>query len=133
MKPFSQKIINAVCQHFDMPEEIIISKSRKETIRYPRQVLSYFLFDRKAMNCIEVAKYLSQDHSTVLSSVQVIKDRMSVGEDAVLFDIAAVSSLINGVQIFKTGLPKVEQPKIGTRPPTEYSNNGYLNLLKKYA
>jgi hypothetical protein len=111
--------------------------TRKQHIRYPRQLLSYFLTKKTTMGCVKVARLLNQDHSTILHSVSLIKKLLTNNEE-VQADVMALEARLNkALQIVQAAplMKKVEENKVTFyhRPKPEYSNTGHLNLLNRYS
>lgn len=75
----ANKVINAVCRHFNISPKEIAEKSRKRPIVEPRQIACYLLRVNSSLTFKEIGDIFNgRDHTTALHSIQVVKDRMSV-------------------------------------------------------
>jgi hypothetical protein len=136
-----QRIEKVVCDYFGVSMEDIRKRIRKECIRYPRQILTYFLSKKTTMGCVKIARVINQDHSTVLYSLSLIKNLLTNNEE-VQADVMELETRLNKalevVQIAPNLNLKKEPRVIGEneivffhRPKAEYSNTGYINLSRK--
>ena len=72
------KVKNAVCDYFNIPEDMLLSKSRKRQIVQARQIAMYLT--RQHINCslsIIGAELGGKDHATVLHACTTVTDLMS--------------------------------------------------------
>lgn len=83
----------AVLKHFNFTVEKITSKSRKIEMLYPRQVLMYLLKQNTSMTLKEIGEMFDTDHTTVISNMKRIRNRMDT-EDQVRYEIRTIQSNI---------------------------------------
>lgn len=86
--------VEEVCNYFSTSESALVMKSRKEEIKYPRQVLTYFLMKETKIGSAAVGRLFDQDHTTVLHNVKKIGDLMSY-DSTVIHDIESLAKRIN--------------------------------------
>lgn len=70
------KVIGLCCEHFRVSLLDMIVVSRKEGIRYKRQVTMYLLETRTRMNQTEIGDLFHRDRTTVASTKKRIQDLM---------------------------------------------------------
>jgi hypothetical protein len=149
------KITSLVCAYFKITEEMLFSKSRKGTIVKARKMSMMLMRGNTKMKLEDIGDYFGgRDHTTVIHSIESLKDLIDVDEEinkeweylSSVFkewvekngDLEIQSrefqSEIKRVKR-KTGLMKPISSNfhqsVYTRPAAEYSNTGYLSLVKK--
>jgi chromosomal replication initiator protein len=73
------KIISLVCAKMNVTVDELKSKSRLRRIVYPKQVIMYLLRKKCMMTYMEIGRLMgNRDHTTVIHSIQNVKDLMSV-------------------------------------------------------
>ncbi len=71
-----EKILTFVSQKYGIPTEDIIGKRKTDAIASARQVAIYLLRELTDMSFANIGKVFNRDHSTVVASVNKVKDRM---------------------------------------------------------
>ena len=59
-------IMAAVCAHFGITEDELVSSTRARRVSAPRQMCWVLLRERLHLSCMEVADRFDRDHSTIL-------------------------------------------------------------------
>jgi chromosomal replication initiator protein len=79
------RIIEVVTGHFDVSLEDMASQSRKRSVCYPRQVLTYFLVKYTQLSLEALGNILGgRDHTTVMHASETIRDLMDVYENVIV-------------------------------------------------
>lgn len=89
------QIVNAVQNHFALSFEDIAKKCRKRNIVIARMTLMYFLRKNTHMTLQQIADLFNQDHTTVLHSLQTIRDLRHVYPQ-IENNIMAINNKLNG-------------------------------------
>lgn len=72
-------IINVVCQHYGIKQKDIFSKTRKQTIAYPRQIAMYLIHKYTDIVYGQIGhRFGGRDHSTVIYACNQVGHRISV-------------------------------------------------------
>lgn len=71
-----ERILTFVSQKYGIPTEDIIGKRKTDAIASARQVAIYLLREFTDMSFANIGKVFNRDHSTVVASVNKVKDRM---------------------------------------------------------
>lgn len=72
-----EAIRDFVAGQFKLSSDDLLSKSRKKTIAFPRQVSMYFSRKYTERGLSEIGKAFNRDHSTVVHSIRVITEAMN--------------------------------------------------------
>jgi len=70
-----QSIINKVCIHFEVHKETLMNKSRTSDIVRARKVIHNLLYEKHHLNLPDIGRYIGQDHTTVLHSIEMKKQQ----------------------------------------------------------
>ncbi|MBM3207268.1 MAG: AAA family ATPase [Chlamydiae bacterium] len=70
-----QKIVQSVAEHYGIKSEDILGKSQSQDCAVPRQIAMYLCRNRLKMPYTQIGQFFKRDHSTVISSVNNIKDK----------------------------------------------------------
>lgn len=70
-------IIHIVCNKFDVTPEEIKSSKRNSYINEPRQIIMYLCRKYTGISLVELGKLLGRDHSTIISGVDKIVNKMN--------------------------------------------------------
>jgi len=70
-----QSIINRVCIHFEVHKQTLMNKSRTTDIVRARNVIHNLLYEKYYMNLTDIGRYFGQDHTTVLHSIEMKRDK----------------------------------------------------------
>lgn len=68
------RILHIVSDYFDVTPDQVKSKSREGTIAKARHICASLIRQKTKMGVIETGKFLNRDHSTIVSSCQVVRD-----------------------------------------------------------
>lgn len=89
----SEIIIEIVLNHFKLTFNQVLEKNRRFEVRYPRQIIMYFLLKNTSMTFNAIGKLFNRDHSTVIHSVNTIQNLIDT-EDKKRFEIRSLESFI---------------------------------------
>ncbi|WP_242826932.1 chromosomal replication initiator protein DnaA [Butyrivibrio sp. MC2013] len=77
-------IINTVCEQYDVRIDDVISKKRNSEIVTPRQIIMYLCREMTDSSLEEIGRTLGKkDHTTVMSGISRIKEKLSQDEELV--------------------------------------------------
>ncbi len=77
MEMTMENIATAVCEHFNVPEKMLMSKSRKKEIALARQVAMYIAKKMTDKPLAEIGLNLgNRNHATVLHAIKTVNDQM---------------------------------------------------------
>jgi len=71
------KVLQVICQEYNVTMDSLQSKCRKRDIVEPRQVACYLLRKYAHMTSTAIAKEFLRDHTTVLIAEQAVKAHMA--------------------------------------------------------
>jgi chromosomal replication initiator protein len=72
-----EQIQKLVCDHFDMPVDVLKSKTRKRHIVQARQISMYFAKNMTGTSLANIGRHFGgRDHSTVIHACQTVNDLM---------------------------------------------------------
>jgi chromosomal replication initiator protein len=72
-----ETIRDFIAGQFKLSGDDLLSKSRKKTVAFPRQVSMYFARKYTEKGLSEIGKAFNRDHSTVVHSIRVISEGMN--------------------------------------------------------
>lgn len=76
-----ENIQQLVCEHFDMPIDLVKSKTRKRNIVQARQISMYFAKSMTKSSLANIGKQFGgRDHSTVIHACQTVQDLMQTDQ-----------------------------------------------------
>ena len=91
-----QFIIQAVAEHFNIPELDLVGQKRNKEIVYPRQVAMYLCREITGINYTEIASLLGKkDHTTILYGIDKI-DKAIKKDESLRNSIEILINKING-------------------------------------
>lgn len=70
------KIIRAVAEHYGIREEDILGKSQTRDCVLPRQIAMHLCREKLKMPFMKIGDLFGKDHSTVMTSVKLIQNRL---------------------------------------------------------
>ncbi|NDD57679.1 MAG: AAA family ATPase [Chlamydiae bacterium] len=70
-----QKIVQAVAEFYGIKFEDILGKSQSHEFTLPRQIAMFLCRNKIKMPFTHIGQFFKRDHSTVISSVNIIKER----------------------------------------------------------
>lgn len=71
-------VLQAVCFHLNMPEWMLLKKSRKQEIVRARHIAQYFLSMNTKMPVTKIAEFTGVDHSTIQHSVRKVEGYIQI-------------------------------------------------------
>ena len=89
-----QKTFDVVCRHYDVKVSDIMGKRRQANIVVARHVATFILRQITDLSSIEISRYFSQDHSTSLSAINKVEEK--IADDPVFEE--TVNSLIREIK-----------------------------------
>ncbi len=94
-KPITvEDIIQKVCNHYDMEESAIHTKSRKREVVQVRQVAMYLAKKYTDASSSKIGQLIgNKDHATVLHALKMVKDQMEV-DKAFKMDLEEIESML---------------------------------------
>jgi len=84
------KILSAVSRQTNIPEEFILSHSRRAIYAYPRFLVCWFGYHKANLTLEEIAEFLGRDHTSIIHG----RDRIDVllqHKEKVVADVSAVT------------------------------------------
>lgn len=76
-----EKIIEIVCGHFGLTVKNVQSRSRVKEFVYARHIIFYLIRKNTKMKLKSAGELLHRDHTTVIHSVETLKDLMYTEPD----------------------------------------------------
>jgi chromosomal replication initiator protein len=95
-------IVKIVCDHFQVPVELVYTKTRKHEVVQARHVSVYFIREIKKTSFLNLAKVFNNDHSTCINSVKTIKNWIETDKSFAV----EIDNLRRKVKIVKAWIPK---------------------------
>ena len=77
-KPSSRivdSIINKICIRYEVHKKSLMSKTRTQDLVRARNIIHNILYEKYNMNLTDIGRYFGQDHTTVLHSIEMKKDK----------------------------------------------------------
>lgn len=90
------KIFAAVYKKFDIPKEELVGKKRTKEIAKVRHIAIFLIREITEMSYPNIGKIFEKDHSTVMSSLEVVK-RTIAADPLYAADIEAIKKEIEGI------------------------------------
>ena len=79
----SERVLYAVCRHFNLSKNELLCKRRAFRVLIPRQIAAYLMRELNKTSFPEIGRKLGgQDHTTVINSWRRIKDSLNHPEIA---------------------------------------------------
>lgn len=76
------KIYEVVCEHYDVTEQSVKSRTRRREVVHPRQLIIYLISKYLHMPTARIGRSVGgRDHSTVLHSISQVEQRMKISRD----------------------------------------------------
>ena len=70
-----ESIINRVCVRYEVHKKSLMAKVRTQDIVRARNIIHNILYEKYNMNLTDIGRYFGQDHTTVLHSIEMKKDK----------------------------------------------------------
>lgn len=87
-------VIKSVSDYYNLNESELKKKDRHWHIRTARQVCMYLLKRNTTMSLVAIGKLFKRDHTTVIHSVQKVKDLLDT-EEAFRIELFRLTSIID--------------------------------------
>ena len=81
---FHEQLLCIVSQLTGIPNEVILSNSRKRSVTNAKQLYAYFLRYKFHLKLKQISGIMNNDHTSVLHCLKVIENMKSIKDDAVL-------------------------------------------------
>ncbi len=84
-----QHIVSVVAKNYQVSVAEVLGKSRKAEIALPRHLSVYFARVLLDISLMDIGRYFSRDHSTIMSSIKKIEKESSVNQELsrVIYDL----------------------------------------------
>jgi chromosomal replication initiator protein len=92
-RPTIDQIVDCVCHHFKIDRDTLLSRSRKRSVYYPRQVAMYLCRQHTDATLSLIGKAFRRDHASVIHSLAVIQ-RRCLGDTTTRHQLAFLSQQI---------------------------------------
>lgn len=79
-----ESILEAVCETFELEQEEVLGKAQTKDVVLPRQLAMYMLRHKLKMPYLKIGKVFSRDHSTVISSVKLMTQKIKTKDSALI-------------------------------------------------
>lgn len=66
-------ILNTIVEYFGISQSIILTKTRKREVVYPRQLAMYFMAYYTLLSLKQIGEMFGKDHTTVIHSIDAIE------------------------------------------------------------
>ena len=70
-----ESIINKICIKYEVHKKSLMSKTRTQDLVRARNIIHNLLHEKYKLSLTEIGKYFGQDHTTVLHSIEMKKDK----------------------------------------------------------
>lgn len=70
----ANRIIDIVCEKFDISHELLVSKDRSEKPKTARHIAAEIIRRKTGLTQTEVGNLLNRDYTTIIHSVQTVQD-----------------------------------------------------------
>lgn len=74
-RPTLEQVLECVCRYFKMDRELLLSRSRKRSVYYPRQVAMYLCRQHTDATLTAIGKAFRRNHASVIHSLAVMQKR----------------------------------------------------------
>lgn len=74
-RPTLEQVLECVCRYFKMDRELLLSRSRKRAVHFPRQVAMYLCRQHTDATLTAIGKAFRRNHSSVIHSLAVMQKR----------------------------------------------------------
>jgi len=113
----------SIAYYFNVEIEKIMGHSRKEIYVLPRHIMMYILREKHRQNFEDIGKLFDRHHTTVISAVREVKNRMLTSE----LVRKAVKDLTDNK--FLLGVPKEIQDEIDVEFSEAINNQEILKVI----
>ncbi|AAD18458.1 replication initiation protein [Chlamydia pneumoniae TW-183] len=91
------KIIRNVAQYYGVSQESILGRSQSREYVLPRQVAMYFCRQKLSLSYVRIGDVFSRDHSTVISSIRLIEQKIEENSHDIHMAIQDISKNLNSL------------------------------------
>jgi len=91
---FTEQLLDIVSQLTGVPKEDIISPKRYRNITNAKQLYAYFLRIKFHMKLKQISAIMKNDHSSVMHSLKVINNMLSIKDESTLRYIDAINTAL---------------------------------------
>ena len=105
---FHEQLLSIVSQLTGIPNEVILSNSRKRTVTNAKQLYAYFLRYKFHLKLKQISGIMNNDHTSVLHCLKVIENMKFIKDEAVLKYIEDIDTCLVNLE----GLNYVRKLKI---------------------
>lgn len=105
---FHEQLLCIVSQLTGIPNEVILSNSRKRSVTNAKQLYAYFLRYKFHLKLKQISGIMNNDHTSVLHCLKVIENMKFIKDDAVLKYIEDIDTCLVNLE----GLNYVRKLKI---------------------
>jgi len=70
-----ENIINKICIRYEVHKKSLMSRTRTQDLVRTRNIIHNLLYEGYNLNLTDIGKYFNQDHTTVLHSIEMKKDK----------------------------------------------------------
>ena len=70
-----ESIINKICIKYEVHKKSLMSKTRTQDLVRARNIIHNLLHEKYNLNLTDIGKYFEQDHTTVLHSIEMKKEK----------------------------------------------------------
>ena len=105
---FHEQLLCIVSQLTGIPNEVILSNSRKRTVTNAKQLYAYFLRYKFHLKLKQISGIMNNDHTSVLHCLKVIENMKFIKDEAVLKYIDDIDTCLVNLE----GLNYVRKLKI---------------------
>lgn len=85
-----QKIVQTVAEFYGIKIEDILGRSQAQEYTAPRQIAMYLCREKIKAPFTQIGQFFQRDHSTVISSVNLIKDKLLKKEPSLPADLQSI-------------------------------------------
>ncbi|MCI0382054.1 MAG: chromosomal replication initiator protein DnaA [Chlamydiae bacterium] len=87
-----EKIIHFTSQYFGITTQDILGKSQTQESSHPRQLAMYFCRELLNLSYLKIGHFFSRDHSTVMTSIKQVQEKIENRDSAILTSIEEISN-----------------------------------------
>lgn len=101
-------IVRAVAQYYGVSQESILGRSQSREYVLPRQVAMYLCRQKLSLSYVRIGDVFSRDHSTVISSIRTILQKVEEGVDDISTTIQDLTKSLTSAYKSLEFLPEEE-------------------------
>lgn len=89
-----EKTLKIVANTFGIKIEDILGKAQNKECALPRQISMYLCREKLQMSFLKIGRMFSRDHSTVMTSVKMVKTGLQKKEEKFLFPLSEIEKIL---------------------------------------